>query len=211
MGPNIALPTARLLPRPRTSAAAPRRPRFRTRAALARHVTGIAAAVLLAGASLGSDIPPTAPVETLHRTLIEIMKTAPLKGGTPRAHSLALIVNEVFDIPLLARVALGRHWNGLDPRQRARMVDAVARYTVASYVARFDSYSGEHFETTGTRALKRGRFVVRTLLHPPGGETGPARLRRPAGARGLADCQRDRQRSKRARATTRGVRQAHGR
>ena len=36
---------------------------------------------------------------------------------------------------------------------------------------RFDAWSGERFETTGTRALKRGRVAVRTLLHLAGGET----------------------------------------
>ena len=131
--------------------------------------------MLLAGTSPASDALPTAPVETLHRTLLEVMQAASRSGAaTSRERSLEPVVRKVFDLGRLARVALGPHWNALDSRQRTRMVDVVFRYTVASYAARFDGYSGERFETTGTRPLRRGRVVVRTLLHPPDGE--PVRL-----------------------------------
>ena len=135
--------------------------------------------MLLAGTSAASDASPAAPVETLHRTLIEIMRAASESATTggaaaSRERSLAPVVREVFDLGRLARVALGPHWSALDSRQRARMVAVVSRYTAASYAARFGGYSGERFETTGTRPLRRGRVLVRTLLHPPGGE--PVRL-----------------------------------
>ena len=163
MRSNVARPAAR------------RRPRFRPGFVPARCAAGVAAAVLLAGASLASEVPPTAPVETLHRTLVEIMQAASRSVGVAsRERLLAPVVHEVFDVTRLARVALGPHWSKLDPGQRTRMEDVAARYTAASYAARFDGYSGERFETAGTRALKRGRVLVRTLLHPPGGE--PVRL-----------------------------------
>ena len=148
-------------------------PALAARLVLARCVAGVAAAVLLAGTSFASDAPPAAPVETLHRTLIEIMRTSSGSAAS-RERSLAPVVREIFDIGRLARVALGPHWNALDSRQRARMVAVVSRYTAASYAARFDGYSGERFETTGTRPLRRGRVLVRTLLHPSDGE--PVRL-----------------------------------
>lgn len=131
-------------------------------------------------AATASDTLPTAPVETLHRTLLDIMRTASGSGtagsgaAASRERSLEPVVRKVFDLGRLARVALGPHWNEMDSGQRARMVDVVFRYTVASYAARFDGYSGERFETTGTRPLRRGRVLVRTLLHPPGDE--PVRL-----------------------------------
>lgn len=150
-------------------------PALAARLVLACCAAGVAAAVLLVGASSASDPPPAAPVETLHRTLIEIMRTASgsATGGAAasRERSLAPVVRQVFDLGRLARVALGPYWNALDSRQRARMVTVVSRYTTASYAARFDSYSGERFETTGTRPLRRGRVLVRTLLHPPDGES----------------------------------------
>ena len=153
-------------------------PALAARLVLARCVAGVAAAVLLAGTSFASDAPPAAPVETLHRTLIEIMRTSSgsADGGSAasRERSLAPVVREIFDLGRLARVALGSHWNALDSRQHARMVAVVSRYTAASYAARFDGYSGERFETTGTRPLRRGRVLVRTLLHPSDGE--PVRL-----------------------------------
>lgn len=131
--------------------------------------------VASAAVAPASDALPAAPVETLHRTLLEIMRTASGSGAAAsRERSLEPVLRKVFDLGRLARVALGPHWNELDSGQRTRMVDVVSRYTAASYAARFDGYSGERFETTGTHPLRRGRVLVRTLLHPPGGE--PVRL-----------------------------------
>ena len=163
----------------RPSACRTAAPALAARLVLARCAAGVAAAMLLAGTSAASDASPAAPVETLHRTLIEIMRAASGSAATggaaaSRERSLAPVVREVFDLGRLARVALGPHWSALDSRQRARMVAVVSRYTAASYAARFGGYSGERFETTGTRPLRRGRVLVRTLLHPPGGE--PVRL-----------------------------------
>lgn len=162
----------------RPSACRTAAPALAARLVLARCAAGVAAAMLLAGTSAASDASPAAPVETLHRTLIEIMRAASgsATGGAAasRERSLAPVVRKVFDLGRLARVALGPHWSALDSRQRARMVAVVSRYTAASYAARFGGYSGERFETTGTRPLRRGRVLVRTLLHPPGGE--PVRL-----------------------------------
>ena len=163
----------------RPSACRTAAPVLAARLVLARCAAGVAAAMLLAGTSAASDASPAAPVETLHRTLIEIMRAASGPAATggaaaSRERSLAPVVREVFDLGRLARVALGPHWSALDSRQRARMVAVVSRYTAASYAARFGGYSGERFETTGTRALRRGRVLVRTLLHPPDGE--PVRL-----------------------------------
>lgn len=160
-----------ILPAPR----APALPAAAARAVLARCAAAVAATVLLAGVSAASEEPATAPVETLHGALIETMKAGGARrDAASRARSLEPVVHRVFDLERLARVALGPHWNTLDSGQRARMVDVVSRYTAASYAARFDGYSGERFETTGTRPLRRGRVLVRTLLHPPGGE--PVRL-----------------------------------
>ena len=141
------------------------------RAVSARCTIGVAAAMLLAGVSAAPDEPATAPVETLHHALIETMKAGARHDAASRARSLAPVVRGVFDFTRLSRIVLGRYWGRLESGQRARMADAFARYTTASYAARFDAWSGERFETTGTRALKRGRVAVRAVLHLAGGGT----------------------------------------
>ena len=150
---------------------APDFPAAEARAVLARCAAVIAATVLLVGVSAASDEPATAPVETLHHALIEVMKAGARHDAASRARTLAPVVRGVFDFARLSRIVLGKHRDRLGPGQRARMADTFARYTVANYAARFDAWSGERFETTGTRALKRGRVAVRTLLHLAGGET----------------------------------------
>ena len=151
---------------------APALPAAAARAVLAHCAAAVAATVLLAGVSAASEEPATAPVEALHDALIETMKAGGARrDAASRARSLAPVVRGVFDFARLSRIVLGKHWDGLESGQRARMEDAFARYTVANYAARFDAWSGERFETTGTRALKRGRVVVRTVLRLAGGAT----------------------------------------
>ena len=150
---------------------APGLPAAAAGAVLARCAAAVAAVVLLAGVSAASDEPATAPVETLHHALIETMKAGARHDAASRARSLAPVVRGAFDFARLSRVLLGRHWDRLESGQRARMTDTFARYTVANYAARFDAWSGERFETMGTRALKRGRVLVRTVLHLAGGGT----------------------------------------
>ena len=153
---------------------APGLPAAAAGAVLAHCAAAVAATVLLAGVSAASDEPATAPVETFHHALIETMKAGARHDAASRARSLAPVVRGVFDFARLSRIVLGKHWDRLESGQRARMTDTFARYTVANYAARFDAWSGERFETTGTRTLKRGRVSVRTVLHLAGG--GKVRL-----------------------------------
>ena len=111
--------------------------------------------------------PITAPVHALHDSLLEIMRQS-ANGAYEARHALMeKTVAAHFDIPLIARVVLGRHWKTLEAGQQQAFIDLFRRLTVATYVGRFDAFDGQSFRTLQTRALREDRYLVKTTLEAP--------------------------------------------
>lgn len=94
--------------------------------------------------AVASDV--TGPIEQLHSGLIAIMKTGKTASFRQRYDMIAPVVGRTFDLDMILRQVIGPRWASLPLDQQAAIGDAFRRYTIASYVANFDSYSGEHFE-----------------------------------------------------------------
>ena len=111
--------------------------------------------------------PITAPVHALHDSLLEIMRQS-ANGAYEARHALMeKTVAAHFDIPLIARVVLGRHWKTLEAGQQQAFIDLFGRLTVATYVGRFDAFDGQSFRTLQTRALREDRYLVKTAFEAP--------------------------------------------
>ena len=120
-------------------------------------------------ATAGID-PITAPVQALHDSLLEIMRQS-VNGAYEARHALMeKTVADHFDIPLIARVVLGRHWQALEAGQQQAFIDLFRRLTVATYVDRFDAFDGQSFRMLQTRALRENRYLVKTALEAPGAD-----------------------------------------
>jgi phospholipid transport system substrate-binding protein len=62
-------------------------------------------------------------------------------------------------------VSVGVRWASLSPDQQSRLLEAFRRYTVASYVANFDSYAGQNFTVSPeTRSLGVHGVVVESRI-----------------------------------------------
>ncbi len=100
---------------------------------------------------------------------------AAMKAGerTPFARRYAMLepaVARAFDLDAILRVSVGPHWASLPADQQAALQGAFRRYTVANFVANFDSYAGETIEVAPeTRSLGNGDRVVTTRIAAPGG------------------------------------------
>lgn len=113
---------------------------------------------------------PAAVVERLHAALLDAMKNADALGFEGRRAALAPVIRDVYDLPLVSRVVLGRHWEGLSDKDRATMVDVFGRLIVATYAGRFDGYGGEQFVTRAARELGANRVLVRAEIVRSEGE-----------------------------------------
>ena len=142
---------------------------------LRRAVSYLATALLLTLAVASApaqsvDQTAVAPIEALDQALVGIMKAGRQTPFQQRAAMLAPVVERAFDLPDILEISVGPGWSGLAADQRAALLAAFRRYTIASYVDNFDSYDGQRFVITPTtRTLGDGRQVVNTQLIPQKG------------------------------------------
>src|SRR6516164_8696489 len=92
-------------------------------------------------AALARD--PQADVRGFYDTLLSTMKNGPTLGQSGRYARLAPVVDRVFDVPFMTRLAIVSTWATLPPAQQQRLTEAFRHYIAATYADRFDSWSGE--------------------------------------------------------------------
>ena len=93
--------------------------------------------------------PATDLIEGLNAKFIAVMKNAASLGYAGRYKALAPALADAYDFPEMTRITVGRHWRDLTDAQHQQLIDAFQSYSVATYAARFDGYSGEKFEVLG--------------------------------------------------------------
>ena len=137
-----------------------------SRALLRLALASIALAFGLSRAAVASEV--TTPVEQLHAGLMAMQagKTAPFRQ---RYDMIAPVIGRTFDLEVILRQVIGSRLAVLPPDQRAAVGDAFRRYTIASYVANFDTYSGQRFEVAPVRAAGSDR-VVETQIAAASGQ-----------------------------------------
>lgn len=114
--------------------------------------------------------PVVATVEALDGGLLATMKAGKAVGIKGRAARIAPVLDRTFDLPLMARLAVGASWNGIPAADQQALVTAFRRMTVAQYASNFDSYSGQSFVIAPQVDARGGDRLVRTTLRDPHGD-----------------------------------------
>ncbi len=130
------------------------------------------ALLLAAGSFTGGDAAasdPQSTVRSFYGTLLGAMRDGRTLGQSGRYARLAPIVGRTFDLPAMARLAVGATWATLTPAQQQQLTDAFGHYVSATYADRFDSYSGEQLQVTGERPYG-GDAIVQTKIVKSNGE-----------------------------------------
>ena len=91
----------------------------------------------------------SAVVERFQQTLIQVMRSASEASVRQRYDKLAPSVSDTFHLPLMTQIATGRHWSTAQPNERAAIVAAFQRMSVATLATLFSGYNGEIFENVG--------------------------------------------------------------
>ncbi|MDQ2878040.1 MAG: ABC transporter substrate-binding protein [Pseudomonadota bacterium] len=115
--------------------------------------------------------PAMASVLSLDDGLLSIMKSGKAVGAKGRAAAISPVLDAVYDLPLMTRLAVGSAWTTIAPADQAALVAAFRRLTIAQYASNFDGFSGQSFTIdpkVETRGVDR---LVRTTLHDPKGES----------------------------------------
>jgi len=107
---------------------------------------------------------PEDSVRGFYGVLLATMKNGRILGQSGRYEALAPVVNNVFDVPFMARLAVGPSWDTLPPPQQQQIVVAFGRYVSATYADRFASYSGQQLQVTGDEPYDGGAIVETRIL-----------------------------------------------
>ncbi len=98
----------------------------------------------LAGlAALPAHAADGAAAELIKKVSSEVIELVKAKAGAEREAGIRKVLEEDFDLPAMARSALGTHWNQLTPEQRQRYLKAVIDSEAHSYAERFGQYGGQ--------------------------------------------------------------------
>ncbi len=130
------------------------------------------AGLLLPGFSrlaAAADPDATAPIAALNRGLLAGMRAGKAVPFTQRFATLAPLVEGAFDIPGILQASVGPRWAALPPAQQSQLLDVFRRFTVASYVANFDSYGGEKLELLPESRNVGADQVVASQIVPANG------------------------------------------
>ena len=118
--------------------------------------------------------PVSAPIEQLYAALPLVMRAGRATPFRQRYDMLAPVIDRSFDLEQILRTSVGPNWATLPAPQQAALRDAFRRYTVATYAANFDSYSGQRFEIEPAMTAVGADQIVHTRIVPASGE--PHRL-----------------------------------
>lgn len=107
-------------------------------------------------------------VAAFQASLIGVMKEAKELGVSGRYQRLEPVIKSAFNLPLMAGLAAGPHWQTASADQRQRLVMAFGRMSVATLSTLFSGYSGEVFTVQNERPGPQNIIFVDTKLFVPG-------------------------------------------
>ncbi len=106
-------------------------------------------------------------VAVFQDSLIGVMREADKLGVSGRYERLKPVIENAFNLPLMAGISAGTHWQAASPDQRQRLVSAFGRMSAATLATLFSGYSGEMFELVGESPGPQNTTVVMTKLVIP--------------------------------------------
>jgi phospholipid transport system substrate-binding protein len=113
-------------------------------------------------------VKPSAAIDALHASLLDVMKNAEALGYAGREQKLRTVIPKYFDVDEMARQSLGgQQWKAASEDAKRRYLDTFERFMVANYAGRFDGFSGQSFETLGEVPGPRDTVIVKSRLLDP--------------------------------------------
>ena len=86
-------------------------------------------------------------------------------GTAPPRQEIAALLDEAVDLPLLARLVLGRHWSRASEEERTEYLALFRAYALQGLTSALSGYTGhEQFRVTGIRPAGDGDSLVGTSI-----------------------------------------------
>ena len=124
---------------------------------------------LLAPTSAHADPSAQSIVRGFYAHLVTAMKQGDQLGYNGRYKKLDPVIRASFNLPLMAKTAVGASWEGASAQEQADLIAAFSDFSVATYANRFASYDGEQFTVMGEKQTAGG-MIVETSIKPKEGD-----------------------------------------
>jgi phospholipid transport system substrate-binding protein len=125
------------------------------------------AAALLFALPVWAAADPSQLVKSVTAQVIDIVKT---KTGATREAAFREVLRNDFDLPYMARLALGTHWNEASEQQRVRFLAALETAEVRAYSERLGKLAGYTLTIDKVDARPNGVWIVDSLFSQAGGQ-----------------------------------------
>lgn len=128
-------------------------------------LAGALVLLLVHSADAAVSDPAAIQVQTLTDALLKSMRAGSSESMAARYRTLEPVIEQVFALPMVTRLAVGPDWAGFSADDQKAVVAAFTRFTVANYAHNFRDYDGQKFEiddnvvTRGTDKIVRSRVI----------------------------------------------------
>jgi phospholipid transport system substrate-binding protein len=113
---------------------------------------------------------PAAPIADLNDKLLAVMRAGSGAPFNNRVRILQPAVQNAFDLSQILQNSIGPRWSSFPPQMQADLLEVFTQFTVATWVANFDSYDGQTFQILPAQRKVGSDEVVQTLIVPRAGE-----------------------------------------
>lgn len=126
--------------------------------------------VLVAGLPqrAGAADSPVPLVEDFHATLLSVMQDAKSLGMQGRYDRIVPALETTFAVRTMVAITTVTAWKGASDAEKDAVAAAFKRVSAATYASHFKEYSGQTFDTLGTKDGPRGTTIVETNLNDAG-------------------------------------------
>jgi len=121
---------------------------------------------LTESARAATSDPAVNQVQTLSDALLKSMRAGTTISMAERYQQLQPVIEQVFAMPLVTRLAVGPQWASFPPDQQKALIVAYTRFTVANYAHNFHDFDGQKFEIDDNVLSRGDDKVVRTRVIP---------------------------------------------
>jgi len=129
-------------------------------------LTAVVCLSLAESARAASSDPAVNQVQALTDALLKSMRAGTTVSMAERYKQLEPVVEQVFAMPLVTRLAVGPQWASFPPDQQQALIAAYTRFTVANYAHNFHGFDGQRFEIDDNVLSRGDDKVVRTRVIP---------------------------------------------
>lgn len=116
---------------------------------------------------------PKALVQAFYDVLLDNMKQGDALGFEGRYKALEPVIRRTFDVPVMAKIAIGPEWTNFPADKKASLLEVFDRYMITTYAARFKVNKGLKFEVGAVTEPGENRKLVATNLTRSNGEIVP--------------------------------------